>query len=430
MRGITTFIMVLLCIIGISSYPSANLNAQDNEPKWGIDITGGFPYGYFNEGSRLTPLYGLALHYAVSPAYMIQLNAHKGNFKVAERSNYYGRWFDNNFFQLTARQQINLFELVNLHSVAKYADINGFAGIGFINSNVKTHINTSIPGYEQWKGINYKGNSIAYSFGGGVTFKITRNISFIMQYEYNLTNSDYIDGYKTVEGNSINAPPARVGNDAFSFTTAGFSINFGGRKSRSARINHMTENNPPDLQQQSLQQMEKLGSLIKNNAENLEETNNQIKQTLQLLTEYVKTSSANQNETQRAYSQKLQQQIDSLRSQQLRADSLISLKQKVDSLIQQRKREAIKAAAKKHSSRTTNSKYYIVADSYLDYDKASTFLTKLKSEGYDNATIVNDQTKTYYLVAYTVMHDEKAANLMLKKIKSYQNPMAWLYKTR
>ncbi|HKJ47175.1 MAG TPA: outer membrane beta-barrel protein [Balneolales bacterium] len=395
-------------------------HAQRIDEKWGIDLLGGIPFSNFNERTRSTAIFGMNLRYAVSPAFSLQLSGYKGTFKQSKRPNYYNRQFQNNFFRFSIRQQINLFPLLNLNSVANYFDIVGFTGIGFISNNVKTDISTSIPGYERWAGVNYKGNSLVYSIGGGLRFNITPHFSFIAQYEYNLTNSDYIDGYKTIEGINQNGK-TRVTNDAFSLATAGFSINFGKRR-RTSVVDKKSVTIEPAITEQKNEQLEKLGTLVQNNTKNLEETNNQIRQTIQILNNFVKFSSENQLEKQKEYSKKLQEQIDSLRSKQLKTDSLMALKQRSDSLVlqQQKVEEAPKSTAK----------YFLVADSYLEFDKANTMLTKLKSEGYVNATIVSDKTNTYYLVAYTVMDDKKAAQILLKKIKSYQNPMAWLYESK
>lgn len=428
MRGLS--IVLSTFIITLSAfcfYFQTNLLAQNLSHEWGIEVSSGFTYGYFNEASRLTPVYGLSINYAVSPGYTIKLKGFTGHFKTANRSNYYGRWFDNNYSLFTIRQQVNLFELFGLHSIAHYVDLNGFAGAGFLKNQVQTGINTSIAGYERWQGVNYKGNSIAYSFGGGITFNITHNISFIMQYEHNLTNSDYIDGFKTVIPNNGQSQPIRVRYDAFSFTTAGISVHFGGRKKH-----HPAKEKEPmtDFQKENMQQLEKLGTLVTDNAQNLKETNDQIRQTLRILTEFVSSTSRLQLNDQEETSKIIQVQIDSLRKKLIRTDSLIASKQRTDSLIQRQQEAAIKALKENQTNPGIQYKYYIVADSYLTYGKATDALTKLKSDGYSNATIVNDKTNTYYLVAYTVVNDEKTANLLLKKIKSYQNPMAWLYKTK
>jgi alkyl hydroperoxide reductase subunit AhpC len=108
---------------------------------------------------------------------------------------------------------------------------------------------------------------------------------------------------------------------------------------------------------------------------------------------------------------RIQSQIDSMRTMRAQLDYLNN---KIDKKI-------------KNESADKLPKYFIIADAFLEISKAQNLLTQLKNIGYNDARVINDKTNAWYLVAYAEVGNEEQADEILKKIRAYQNPSAWIY---
>ncbi len=72
--------------------------------------------------------------------------------------------------------------------------------------------------------------------------------------------------------------------------------------------------------------------------------------------------------------------------------------------------------------------FFVIAGVYRIIDNAETQFEELVDQGYDDAGIIRDRNRNYYLVVYSGHTTEREAYNELQRIQSDVNPNAWLYR--
>ena len=420
MRDRTRIILFLLVVGVLNILLLKSVYAQESSNEnWRIKFGSGVPFTSFNEANRMNPVYDISLIYDVNPLFALQTSLHKGIFENTNRPSWFGRTFKNQFYSFTIRPEINITAMIGVDKLMNIFQIKGFSGIGILHNDVKTGMNPDLmvepyvykeESTQKFLGHNNTTNTLFYSLGIGLDISLTSRLALFVQYEYNLTNSDFVDGYAT-----INDPlhgPNNYNNDNYSLLTSGISIRLGGggktvfRSGRRLPASSSLKKNTAD----SLL-YKKLTTMIEENGKILEETSDRLNKTNLIIKNFVNQTATNQMNFENKKIKRIQAQIDSMRSMRAQLDYLNN---KIDSKI-------------KTDSNDKLPKYFIIADAFLEINKAQSLLKQLKDIGYNDAKVINDISKAWYLVAYAEVGNEQQADEILKKIRAYQNPSAWIY---
>ncbi|MDX1587279.1 MAG: OmpA family protein, partial [Balneolaceae bacterium] len=140
---------------------------------------------------------------------------------------YYEREFTNSYKSVSVTSQIGLLRLLGTKS--KILKIYGDVGLGLVFNDVTTSVNNKIGQWEDFVGEDHTEYSMVGIFGGGVRLNVSHRIDLFAQYDYIISNSDLIDGYRTRPELQIDLH--RRTPDNWSRFTAGIQIKLGGSDS-------------------------------------------------------------------------------------------------------------------------------------------------------------------------------------------------------
>lgn len=201
---------------------------EENEPpsKLSIGLLGGVTIGHMNIGTEYNPTFGFNLRYAANPVLAVQTNFTFGKMTTnPDDDNYFEREFENSYITSSISTQADLLRLLggNSENVKLYASV----GLGLIFNDVTTQVNNKEPSnWENFQGENHDEPAMFASFGPGVRFNLGRRVDLFAQYDYYISNSELIDGFRTRPELQIDLH--RRTPDNWSALTAGIQIKFGG----------------------------------------------------------------------------------------------------------------------------------------------------------------------------------------------------------
>lgn len=209
------------------------LTAQENqEPnRLSIGLLGGVTLGHMNIGTEYDPAFGFNLRYAANPTFAVQTNVLFGKFTSSDEDgyqneeNYFDRHFENRYFTTSVTSQINMLRL--LGSQSETVNIFTSVGLGLIFNSVTTELNNPSAGnWPEYTGEDHSETAFFAIFGSGIRLNLTRRIDLFAQYDYSISNTDIIDGFRTRPELDIDLH--RRNPDGWSSLTAGIQVKFGG----------------------------------------------------------------------------------------------------------------------------------------------------------------------------------------------------------
>jgi outer membrane protein OmpA-like peptidoglycan-associated protein len=222
-----TLYKLLIAAISIPILAGSPLQAQSNEQpnRLSIGLFGGATHGHMNIGTEYDPMFGLNLRYAANPTFAIQTNFSLGEMTTnPDDDNYYDREFTNNYKKLSASFQIGMLRMLGIKS--ENIKVYGNVGLGVIFNDVETAVNNQIGQWEDFVGEDHTEYGSVTILGAGVRFNLGRRLDLFAQYDYNISNSDLIDGYRT--RSILRIDEFRRTPDNWSSLKAGLQIKLGG----------------------------------------------------------------------------------------------------------------------------------------------------------------------------------------------------------
>jgi outer membrane protein OmpA-like peptidoglycan-associated protein len=222
-----TYYKLLLAVLLLPLLVVSTANAQDEDQvpdKLSIGLLGGITQGHMNIGTEYDPTFGFNLRYAANPTIAVQTNMTFGTMTThPDDDNYYEREFENSYITTSISTQIDILRLLgsNSENVKLYTSV----GLGLIFSDVTTSVNNQIGAWENYIGEDHTEPSMFATFGPGVRFNLGRRIDLFAQYDYYISNSEIIDGFRTRPEMDIDLH--RRTPDNWSSVTAGIQIKFG-----------------------------------------------------------------------------------------------------------------------------------------------------------------------------------------------------------
>lgn len=226
-------ITLLVPLLGFSTASAQDMGdgndplVEQNEPpsKLSIGLLGGVTIGHMNIGTEYDPTFGFNLRYAANPVLAVQTNFTFGKMTTnPDDDNYFEREFENSYITSSISTQADILRLLGgtSENVKLYASV----GLGLIFNDVTTQVNNKEPSnWEHFQGENHDEPAMFASFGPGVRFNLGRRIDLFAQYDYYISNSELIDGFRTRPELQIDLH--RRTPDNWSALTAGIQIKFG-----------------------------------------------------------------------------------------------------------------------------------------------------------------------------------------------------------
>lgn len=219
----------LIVFITATALAFSNVHAQESEEpnRLSIGLMGGATMGHMNIGTEYDPTIGLNLRYAFNPDFAIQTNFLFGKFRSNDTdNNLLDRTFENSYATASITSQIGLLNLMG--SDSERFKWYGIVGLGLLFSDVTTNLlsTTVSPETEEiFSGENHSETAMFATFGTGVRYNVTKRIDVFAQYDYNISNSDIIDGHRTHSRTLIDQN--RRNPDSWSAFTVGVQLKFG-----------------------------------------------------------------------------------------------------------------------------------------------------------------------------------------------------------
>lgn len=220
---------LLLVVLLLPLLLVTTANAQDDEndvpDKLSIGLLGGVTQGHMNIGTEYDPTFGFNLRYAANPTIAVQTNFTFGTMTTnPDDDNYFEREFENSYITTSMSAQIDILRL--LGSTSENVKLYTSVGLGLIFSDVTTELNNREPSnWPEYIGEDHTEPSMFATFGPGVRFNLGRRIDLFAQYDYYISNSELIDGFRTRPELDIDLH--RRTPDNWSSITAGIQIKFG-----------------------------------------------------------------------------------------------------------------------------------------------------------------------------------------------------------
>jgi outer membrane protein OmpA-like peptidoglycan-associated protein len=219
---------ILIVMITVSALAFTNVLAQESEVpnRLSIGLMGGATLGHMNIGTEYDPAFGFNLRYAFNPDFAIQTNFLFGKMTTNDNDdNWLDRSFENSYSQASMTSQIGLLSL--LGSTSERFNVYANVGLGLIFNDVTTDLES--PTVSPITDFNFSGKdhsetAMFATFGSGIRVNVVKRLDVFVQYDYNISNSDIIDGHQTVSTSSIES---RRTPDSWSALTAGVQIKFG-----------------------------------------------------------------------------------------------------------------------------------------------------------------------------------------------------------
>ncbi|MDR9367121.1 MAG: OmpA family protein [Balneolaceae bacterium] len=223
-----TYYKLLLVVLLLPLLVVSTANAQDEDQvpdKLSIGLLGGITQGHMNIGTEYDPTFGFNFRYAANPTIAAQLNFSFGTMTTnPDDDNYFEREFENSYITTSMTAQIDILRL--LGSTSENVKLYTSVGLGLIFSDVTTEVNNKEPSnWTEYIGEDHSEPSMFASFGPGVRFNLGRRIDLFAQYDYYISNSEIIDGFRTRPELDIDLH--RRTPDNWSSVTAGIQIKFG-----------------------------------------------------------------------------------------------------------------------------------------------------------------------------------------------------------
>jgi len=223
-----TYYKLLLVVLLLPLLVVSTANAQDEDQvpdKLSIGLLGGITQGHMNIGTEYDPTFGFNLRYAANPTIAVQTNFTFGTMTTnPDDDNYFEREFENSYITTSMSAQIDILRL--LGSTSENVKLYTSVGLGLIFSDVTTDVNNREPSnWTEYIGEDHSEPSMFASFGPGVRFNLGRRIDLFAQYDYYISNSEIIDGFRTRPELDIDLH--RRTPDNWSSVTAGIQIKFG-----------------------------------------------------------------------------------------------------------------------------------------------------------------------------------------------------------
>lgn len=408
--------LVLLAFISLAEAPKGV--AQQLETPWYISFNSGVSVVNFNESGKLTPPFRLFGGYDLNPGFGFRAGLYTGRFKSGTKKNYFNRSYDTHYFGFTLEPRFNFLSMFKAAPLDKYLDIYGFGGPGLFWYNAKTSMKVVNPSTKPYQGINNKSIAIVYSLGAGIKVNVSSRVAIEGEYSYQMSNSELIDGYPTIaDQSSLVYKPHQYNNDSWSYLTLGLSIRLG---KPAGAFGDMATVDPYGYGEQ----LQRMNQLIDQNIATVRKSNEELDQASQVLNEFQKLATEIRLQRQQEKISSLQEQLDSLGTMKAQLDSLKMMQARIELI--RNSMESQKEVEKSPEARKSAT-YYVIAGEFLSRDKADNLLSKLQTGDYPNASIVRDIHNVWYLVTYAGGQSNGQAQRLLAKVKSYDNPLAWIY---
>jgi outer membrane protein OmpA-like peptidoglycan-associated protein len=231
MKIIYKLLITALVVTIVTASPAIAQDNDNQEPnRLSIGLFGGVTHGHMNIGTEYDPTFGLNVRYAFSPVVAVQTNLSLGTFNSTDEDgfqdegNYYDRHFENSYFTTSVTSQVNLLRVFG--STSETVNVFANVGIGLIFNDVETEMgNAHLNHSEEYIGEDHSEPAMFATFGTGVRVNLGHRIDLFAQYDYNISNSDIIDGHRTRPERTIDLH--RRTPDNWSSITAGLQIKFG-----------------------------------------------------------------------------------------------------------------------------------------------------------------------------------------------------------
>lgn len=388
--------LLLMCLIS-----AQKALATENPSSWSIDLMGGTTFGHFTFGSKVTAQSSINFRYSFNPVVSIYGNVSGGRFQG--RNSMSGvNGFSNDYYMGRIGTRINLLRMMAGPSgLSRFSGIYVLTGMGLIQNRV-TVDDQHIQGYP---GFDYSGSAFLYQIGGGMTFRVSRRLDLFLQADLNHSSSDLLDGYERQPGS--NNMGLISGGDSFINTSAGFSIKLGSRT-----VQHRdwyTHEHRPEARVDYLEQSV---TQIQYELEMLDLMRDQINDRLLSLTRTLNEFSYQFNT---AYAEQFK----------IYDTRIMALLNRMD-LVQSELDEIAKAidVSRQVSDET---QYFVIASVYRNELHAERMQRQLVNSGYRQASVINDRSRNYYLVAYSGHATPQEASSQLQRIRTEENPESWIY---
>lgn len=223
--------LLLVVLLSTIMFASPVMSQDNEEPnRFSIGLMGGVTQGHMNIGTELDPTFGFNLRYAANPTVAVQANFLFGEMTTSDsdgfddNGNYFERSFTNSYITSSVTSQLNLLRL--LGSTSETVNLYASAGMGLIFNDVTTELGNKTPdNWTEFVGEDHSEPAFFGTFGTGLRFNLAKRLDLFAQYDFNISNSDLIDGHRT--NRSLEIDKYRRTPDYWSSITAGLQIKFG-----------------------------------------------------------------------------------------------------------------------------------------------------------------------------------------------------------
>jgi len=223
--------LLLVVLLSTIMFASPVMSQDNEEPnRFSIGLLGGVTQGHMNIGTELDPTFGFNLRYAANPTVAVQANFMFGEMTTSDsdgfddNGNYFERSFTNSYITSSFTSQLNLLRL--LGSTSETVNLYASAGLGLIFNDVTTELGNKTPdNWTEFIGEDHSEPAFFGTFGTGLRFNLAKRVDLFAQYDFNISNSDLIDGHRTRPDLEIDK--YRRTPDYWSSITAGLQIKFG-----------------------------------------------------------------------------------------------------------------------------------------------------------------------------------------------------------
>ncbi|MDG5766556.1 SPOR domain-containing protein [Balneolales bacterium ANBcel1] len=374
--------------------------AQQAAPSsWSIDLLGGTTFGHFTYASEITPHAGIQFRYSLNPVVSLYGAAGAGQIEY-KHDDRYTISYENDYFHYGLGMRMNMLRmLAGPNALTNRVGVYSLAGLGIMYSDVEA-TGEVVPGFP---GQSYTGNTLLYKLGGGITLKLGRRLDFFAQAEWNIANSDLLDGFESPAGQPVSG--IMSSNDSFINTSAGFSFKLGSSKAQHADWydrDHRVD--PLAIQlQETIQHLETEVELTGTSTGNALERIQNLQRALDDMTHLVESIHSDQLLSQHNRIENLKVRLDMMEEEL--AD--IASEEKVDETVE---------------------RFFVVGGAFRILDNAETLYKQLQDKGYTDAGIIRDRSRNFYLVVFSGYTSQQEANRALERIRREADPKAWIYR--
>lgn len=399
MRKVFNASLATLMLICLFSFQKTS--ATENPSSWSIDLMGGTTFGHFTFGSKVTAQSSVNFRYSLNPVMSIYGNVSGGRFQG--RDSMTGiNGFSNDYYMGRLGTRINVLRmLAGPSGLSRFSGIYVLTGMGVIRNRV-TVDDRQIQGYP---GFDYSGSAFLYQLGGGITFRMGRRLDLFLQADLNHSSSELLDGYERQPGGKNMGLIS--GGDSFINTSAGFSIKFGSQTTR--HRDWYTQEHRPEARVDNLEQSV---AQIQHELEMLDRMRDQINDRLLSLTRTLNEFSYQFN-------------TDYAEQFKIYDTRIMALLGRMD--LMQSELDELAGAINVHPQVSGDMQYYVIAGVFRNELHAERMQRQLVNTGYRQASVINDRSRNYYLVAYSGHATPQEASSQLQRIRTEDNPESWIY---